>query len=157
MNFKPNFWTIAFAVLLISSAVFAGTRYFENKTEALTALGKGVTITAGDCTVLSVEETIISGQVSGDIIAKVQMAFYKPNFDRRIQTVVVSSTNQTTIENEVKPVCESLWLGIQAEPQFQQVDTVIVQYDKGILENILNRAYDVGKNSWSNISTAQIG
>ncbi len=156
MEYKPNIWTIAFALLIMGGAVIAGTQYFDNKTDALAALGGGVVITPGDCTILAVEETIITGNASGNIIATVQMAFNKPNFDRRIANKIVSSTNQTTIENETKQTCEDLWTSIQAEPQFQSVDTVVVQYEKNALVSILNRAYDVGKNSWSNISAEQV-
>ena len=157
MEYKPNISTVFIAMVLIAGLVVAGTEYFDNKQDALNALDKGVVITAGDCTILSVEETINTGKTSGNIVATVQMAFNKPNFDSRLQTVIVSSTNQTTIENEVKSTCESLWASIQAEPQFQSVDSVVVQYDKSILENIKQRAYDVGKKSWSNISVAQMG
>ena len=144
---------VLISIITLAGLGFAGTEYFTNKQDALAALGDGVVITPGDCTILSVEETITTGKASGDIIATVQMAFNKPSWDRRLATKVVSSTNQATIENETKQTCEDLWASIQAESQFQTVDTVVVQYEKDVLTDILNRAYDVGKNSWSNIST----
>ncbi len=153
MEYKPNIWTIAFAMIILAGAVVAGTEYFDNKTDALAALGDGIILTPGDCTILAVEETITTGNQSGDIVVTVQMAFNKPNFDRRIRTIPVNSINQATIEDEVKETCEDLWISIQAEPQFQTVNTVKVQYEKGILANILNRVYDVGKNSWSDTIT----
>ena len=155
MKYNPNIWTIAFAVLILAGVVVAGTQYFDNKADALTALDKGITLIPADCTILSVEETITTGNLSGNIVATVQMAFNKPEYDRRIGKQIVSSTVQTIVERESEPMCESLWAGIQAEPQFQTIDTVVVEYDKGILASIKNRKYDVGKNSWSNISQLQ--
>ena len=63
---------------------------------------------------------------------------------------------QNEVETKAAIKCEELWTSIQAEDQFQTVDSVVVQYEKNALSDILNRAYDVGKNSWSNITVTEL-
>ncbi len=155
MNYKPNVWTIAFAVLIMTSAVIAGTEYFDNKTDALAALNNPITLTKDKCRVLSVTETI-DAEGSKGIVALIQVGFFKPNWDRRLASVTVSSTNQGTIEAETKTPCDDLWISIQNEPQFQTIDSVIVEYEKGILSNILNREYDLDKKTWENSTVEQV-
>ena len=147
---------ILISILCLAGVGIAGTAYFDNRADALAALNDTITITKGKCTVLEVTETIDSEGSKG-IIARIQVEFYKPNLDRRINKVIVSSTNQATIEAETKKPCNDLWLAIQAEPQFQRVDTVVVEYHEGVLADILNREYDLDKKTWGNKTAVQAG
>ncbi|MCK4429125.1 MAG: hypothetical protein KAU95_02020 [Candidatus Aenigmarchaeota archaeon] len=156
LNWKPNIWTIAIILIVAIAGIgMAKTAYFDNKADALNALDSSVSLTAGNCKILSIEETINSEEASGDIIVTFQQEFYRPNFDRRTGTVAVANTQQATIETAVESACENKWISIQAEPQFQSVDSVVVQYHKGTAKDILNRVYDTAKRQWKNIISEQ--
>ena len=148
---------VLIGIICLVGVGVAGTETFTNKTDALAALGNGVQITPGDCTILTIKETITTGNTKGDIIATVQMAFNKPNFDRRLGKIKLDNTTQAEAENKAAIECERLWTSIQAEPQFQAIDTVVIRYEQGTLANILNRIYDVGKKTWKDITVQQIG
>ena len=143
---------ILISIICLAGIGVAGTAYFDNKTDALAALNDPITITKDKCRIITVEETIDTNGSKG-IKATIEVGFFKPNWDRRLNNVTVSSTNPATIEAETAKPCDELWKSIQAESQFQSIDTVIVDYTQTESAGILEREYDLDKKTWANTTT----